>query len=278
MISVFNTTKLRDLLKDFYQITHIRITVFDENCTEIVSYPDQVVPFCQIVRSSETGRIACASCDQAACNKAASQRTTQIYCCHAGLTEAVTPLIVQDMLVGYLLFGHVFSYPDADVGWQNISLCTSKLPVVQKQLYEAVMQQPLIEYEFVVSATHIMSAVASYLVMERMAILQSDRLAVRLDRYISEHYQEDFTALELCARFQIGKTRLYQLSQQLYGCGISEHVRKLRMAYAKTLLTAKKYPLSEIAAQCGYSDYNYFISVFTREVGMSPRRWQVLNG
>ena len=50
------------------------------------------------------------------------------------------------------------------------------------------------------------------------------------------------------------------------------------MAYAKTLLTAKKYPLSEIAAQCGYSDYNYFISVFTREVGMSPRRWQVLNG
>ena len=133
MISVFNTTKLRDLLKDFYQITHIRITVFDENCTEIVSYPDQVVPFCQIVRSSETGRIACASCDQAACNKAASQRTTQIYCCHAGLTEAVTPLIVQDMLVGYLLFGHVFSYPDADVGWQNISLCTSKLPVEQKQ-------------------------------------------------------------------------------------------------------------------------------------------------
>ena len=45
MISAFNTIKLRHLLKDFYQITHIRITVFDENRTEIVSYPDQIAPF-----------------------------------------------------------------------------------------------------------------------------------------------------------------------------------------------------------------------------------------
>ncbi len=54
MISAFNTIKLRHLLKDFYQITHIRITVFDENRTEIVSYPDQIAPFCQIVRSTES--------------------------------------------------------------------------------------------------------------------------------------------------------------------------------------------------------------------------------
>ena len=278
MISAFNTIKLRHLLKDFYQITHIRITVFDEKRTENVSYPDQIAPFCQIVRSTETGRIACASCDRNACNRAATQRDTQIYRCHAGLTEAVTPLIVQDMLVGYLLFGHVFSYPDIATGWQNISSCTRKLPVEQKQLYDAVMHQPLIDHEFVSSATHIMSAVALYLVMERMAMLQADQLAVRLDRYISEHYREDFTAQELCAQFQIGKTRLYQLSQQLYGCGIAEHIRKLRITYAKEMLSAKKYTLAEIAAQCGYHDYNYFISVFTRETGISPHRWQVLNG
>lgn len=277
MRSVFNVTKLRDLLKDFYQITHIRITVFDENRTEIVSYPDQIAPFCQIVRSTETGRIACASCDQNACNLAASHRKTQIYCCHAGLTEAVTPLIVQNVLVGYLLFGHVFSYSNVEEGWENISYCTRKLPIDQQQLYAAVQEHPLIDQAFVVSATQIMSAVAHYLVMEHMAVLQSDHLAAQLERYISEHYREDFAAPELCAHFHIGKTRLYQLSQQLYGCGIAEHIRKLRIGHAKELLMSRQYPLAEVAEQCGYHDYNYFISVFTREVGISPHRWQELN-
>lgn len=277
MRSVFNVTKLRDLLKDFYRITHIRITVFDENRTEIVSYPDQIAPFCQIVRATETGRIACANCDQDACNRAVTQRKTQIYRCHAGLTEAVTPLIVQNVLVGYLLFGHVFSYPDVETGRETISYCTRKLPVERQRLYDAIQVQPLIDHAFVASATQIMSAVAHYLVMEHMAVLQSDHLASQLERYISEHYRENFAASELCTHFHIGKTRLYQLSQQLYGCGIAEHIRKLRISHAKELLMTKRYPLAEIAEQCGYHDYNYFISVFTREVGISPHRWQELN-
>ena len=38
MISTFNLEKLSSLLRDFYTVTHIRITVFDENFNEIASY------------------------------------------------------------------------------------------------------------------------------------------------------------------------------------------------------------------------------------------------
>ena len=37
MISVFDVEKLRELLKDFYAITHIRITVFDDSMRELVA-------------------------------------------------------------------------------------------------------------------------------------------------------------------------------------------------------------------------------------------------
>ena len=104
MISVFDLDKLRGLLKDFYQISKIRITVFDEDLKELCSYPESIAEFCKIIRSCETGKYACAQCDKAACDRAAKERKTQIYRCHAGLTEAVTPLIVHDVLVGYLLF------------------------------------------------------------------------------------------------------------------------------------------------------------------------------
>ena len=46
MISIFDLEKLRGLLKDFYEISHIRITVFDENLIELVSYPEKVAAYC----------------------------------------------------------------------------------------------------------------------------------------------------------------------------------------------------------------------------------------
>ena len=277
MISAFDIGKLRDLLRDFHEITKIRITVFDENMTELVSYPEELAPICKIVRDCEAGWEACRKCDRQACDCAAATRKTQIYRCHAGLTEAVSPLIVNDVLVGYLLFGHVLSYPDHAAGWQAISRCTTNLPVDPVLLRGAVERQPLIPEAYVQSATHIMSAVASYLVMERLATLQSDQTAVQLDRYLSEHFTEEFTAPELAARFSMGKTRLYQISRQLYGCGIAEHVRRLRIGKAKELLrTEPKLSLSEIAERCGFQDDNYFISVFSRMVGCPPRRWQAL--
>lgn len=273
MVSLFDTEKLYNLLKNFYEITKIRITVFDETGQELLSYPEDLPPFCMTVRSTETGRLACARCDREACRRAAAERTTQIYLCHAGLTEAVAPIIVQNVLAGYLLFGHVFSDTGRDRGWKRISKCTKDLPIDQALLQKAISQQPLVPESYVTSATQIMSAVASYLVLERMAVLQSDQLAVQLDAFLTAHFTENFTAEDLCSHFSIGKTRLYQLSRQLYGHGIAQQVRSLRITKAKELLREKKRPLKEVAELCGYEDYNYFISVFTREVGVPPRRW-----
>lgn len=278
MLSLFDTEKLCNLLKNFYEITKIRITVFDETGQELLSYPQALPPFCTTVRSTETGRLACARCDREACRRAAAERTTQIYRCHAGLTEAVAPIIVQDVLAGYLLFGHVFSDASRERGWKRISKCTRELPVEQALLREAISRQPLVPEAYVNSATQIMSAVASYLVLERMAVLQSDQLAVQLDAFLTAHFAEHFTAEDLCTHFSIGKTRLYQLSHELYGHGIAQQIRTLRINKAKELLHEKKRPLKEVAENCGYGDYNYFISVFTREAGMPPRKWQEENG
>ena len=42
MISSFDIAKLHSLLKDFYQLTKIRITVFDDSFRELTSYPDEI--------------------------------------------------------------------------------------------------------------------------------------------------------------------------------------------------------------------------------------------
>lgn len=271
MISIFDLEKLRGLLKDFYAISHIRITVFDENLTELVSFPERVAPWCAVIRGTSKGFDACMGCDRQACEMAAKKHSTHIYRCHAGLTEAVTPLYVGDVLVGYLLFGHVFSYPSHEEGWAVIEKRCEGLHVNTRMLKDAVFSATPIEEDYIRSAAQILHAVASYLILERMATLKEDLLAVRLDAYLSAHYTDKLNAIGISEHLGIGKTQLYELSQQLYGCGIAERIRALRMEKAKTLLLEQKeLPLAEVAARCGFHDYNYFITVFSREVGCSP--------
>jgi AraC-like DNA-binding protein len=117
--------------------------------------------------------------------------------------------------------------------------------------------------------------VASYLILERMATLKEDMLAVRLDAYLSAHFTEHLNAVKIAEALGVGKTQLYELSQKLYSKGTAARVRELRMEKAKELLKGQKQlPLSEVAALCGYHDYNYFFTVFSREVGMTPGEWR----
>lgn len=271
MVSVFDLEQLQSLLQDFYRITNIRITVFDAQLNELVSYPENCAPFCRLIRSSAQGRAACARCDREACAIAAKERRTHIYRCHAGLTEAVTPLYIGEVLAGYLLFGHVFCYSNTDEGWDTISRSCSGYPVDLVKLKESCGSCTQVSREYIRSAARILHATASHLVQERMATLQEDSTAARLDAYLSSHYTEPITSQSLCRELKLGRSKLYKLSQQLYGCGINQQIRRLRMERARKLLL--DYPemgIAQIASDCGYSDYNYFIAVFSQTVGQSP--------
>lgn len=42
------------------------------------------------------------------------------------------------------------------------------------------------------------------------------------------------------------------------------------------MLMESELPLAEISAQCGFKDYNYFITVFKKTVGIPPKKYKNL--
>lgn len=276
MISSFNLTKLNSILKDFFTLTRIRITVFDDNFRELAAYPKHLPEFCQIIRSDESGKNECIKCDKHACETAAKRRSTYTYLCHAGLTESIAPIYMGNIVIGYLLFGHVFSYPSYEEGWRQISSLCRSYKIDMKGLYDACISQPIITKDYIESASHILQAVASYLCLERMATFRQKELPVLIDEYILEHYTKDIDVGRLCNHFNIGKTRLYEISHHNYGMGIAQHIRTLRIERAKKLLIEQpELPIYEVAFMCGFKDYNYFITVFKRLVGLPPKKYRL---
>ncbi|WP_162613028.1 PocR ligand-binding domain-containing protein [Lachnoclostridium sp. An169] len=279
MISTFNLQKLGDLLKDFYTLTRIRITVFDETFRELAACPEEVAPFCQVIRTDPEAARRCRLCDTLACQTASQRRSPYTYQCHAGLTESIVPLYTGNILIGYLLFGHVFSYQSHEDGWEIISRRCRNYNIDMDALKDACFERPLIPKDYITSATHIMQAVASYLCMERMAYLRQESLPVRIDEYISRHFTGDMDIETLCEHFQIGRTRLYEIARENYGMGIAEHIRRLRIEKAKVLLEEEpRMSVAQIASECGFGDYNYFITVFKKLTGYAPGAYRRRNG
>lgn len=273
MISIFNVKKLNSLLKDFYELTKIRITVFDDNFHELAAYPTGLTEVCRIIRSDKQGAEKCKLCDNHACEVASKRSSPYTYRCHAGMTESIVPLYFGNIVVGYLFFGQIFSYPSYEKGWEEVQKLCSSYAIDQTALKKACLQSPIMDKNFIDSASHIMQAVASFLCIERMVLLRDKELPVIIDEYLAEHFTEDINAKMLCKEFNIGKTQLYKIAHQNYGTGIAEHIRNLRIQKAKNMLEETQLSLSEISEQCGFSDYNYFITVFKRYVGMPPRQY-----
>lgn len=275
MISTFDLVKLPSLLKDFYILTKIRICVFDENFNELASYPEALPSFCRILRATPKGYEGCRECDARSCSYAARNHTTYTYRCYAGMTESITPLVIGNLVAGYLLLGHLFSYDNREDGWEKIRDYTRNLQVDYTALKKACWERPLTSKEYIQSATQILSAVGTYLCMERMVSLHQDKLPVSLDSYLQENFTENLTSSKVASHFHIGRTRLYEICNQNYGRGLAKQIQFMRLKKARELLSENpEMPISEVAYQCGYPDYNYFITLFRKETGVSPRKYR----
>ncbi len=100
-----------------------------------------------------------------------------------------------------------------------------------------------------------------------------ERAAMALN-YISEHYSECSLSLqEVCGKLAISVSYFSSAFKNYTGMTFVEALTKTRMEAAKELLKNTTMKTYEIAECCGYSDSNYFSSIFKKTVGNTPREY-----
>lgn len=274
MRAVFDKVGLQTLLQDFYQLTGLRTVVFDEWGIDVLSYPPELPAYCRLIRATPAGEQGCRLCDQKACRQARREGGTLIYPCHAGLIEAITPIQVEDVIVGYLLLGHIVQGADEEAEWRCARTSCEPYGISEKQLYDAYSQLPRTPYKILRAACDLLSLSAQALCRTHMAHLISGSPQEKLNRYLTEHLAEKMSSTQICDALGIGRTTLYELSKETYGCGINEYLRRLRIQRAISLLTTTKMTNSEICRQIGITDYNYFFRVFRSQTGLTPKEYR----
>lgn len=274
MRAVFRSEELLVLLRDFYELTGLRTVVFDEWGVDILSYPGELPRYCRLIRSTPQGELGCRVCDQNACRAAKRSEGTVIYPCHAGLIEVITPIRADDVIVGYLLLSHIVQGADEEAEWEAARLACRKYPVDEAALREAYGALSRTPYRVLKSASDLLALAASALYQARLARLVPGSAAERLNRFLSENLAGDLSCERICAALDIGRTSLFHLAKETYGCGVSEQVSRMRIRRAMELLTSTRMTNSEICEAIGIADYNYFFRVFRRQTGFTPNTYR----
>lgn len=100
-------------------------------------------------------------------------------------------------------------------------------------------------------------------------------IASQVESYIEKHYQDcSLTVQNIAGDLGFTNTYLCAAYKKSSGKTVNQRLTEIRLLHAKKLLTSTSRKLYEVANAVGYGDGKYFVKLFTREVGLSPREYQ----
>jgi len=269
MITNFNDDLL-ELLKDFYNLTHMKICVYDQEGNEISYYPDRFTKFCGYIREFKEIDAKCRLCDKEAVDYCKKTKKPHIYTCHGGLTECIAPILVNEKINGYIVLVQIREKEECIVPDKYVFCNRQKAEEYYNDL-------EIIPRETIMSALHVLSACAGYEQLRRFVLQEQNSFKLKLEDYIKTNLSNDLGVNKLCDVFNISRVELYRRIKDIYNCTPAELIKKRRLEKAKELLLENNCKISCIAEQCGLGDYNYFSKLFKKEFALSPKNYKNKN-
>ena len=107
---------------------------------------------------------------------------------------------------------------------------------------------------------------------------EDERFCRKLERIVSTRLRNPNLNIDtIAAQFGIGRTNFYRKVRELMGVSPNDYLRKCRMERAAELLRTTEQPVSDVCAQVGMPDAQYFSRVFKTHFGVTPSAYRENN-
>lgn len=274
MITGIDTEKLQSLVESFYNLTGIKVAVFNTDFQAILSYPEKESVFCTMMRKNKDFCESCHKSEKRLCMKCAKEQKVIIEKCHAGLTEVIAPLSNGVSVIGYIMFGQITNVSDRESFVRDVlSLCCG-YGVAEEELKSVAKTVPYYSDKQAQDAAAILNALSVYIVFERLVYTKEKPLAWEITEYIKNNLDKDLSVEELCKRFSLSKSTLYKTMKAYIPGGVADFVKSLRIERAKALLFEAQMPVWQVAKESGFHDTDYFLRVFKKETGIPAGKYR----
>lgn len=263
MKTEYNIPALQRIVSNLSQLTGICVSFFDyEFKKQALAYtPDD---YCSTLQAIGQNRNKCNTCIKDLLVRCKASGKLELHICHAGLYEAAMPIIKENVIVGYVVFGrmHTTASPadsksifDKD-GIYNLNQLYHQLPFYTEQ-------QMVCLYDLLSDG-----------LFENAITFKPGTFIEAASQYIDEHLGADLTINLLCHTLTVSKNFLYNSFHDSYGKTVNEYISERRVERAKELLVHSTDSIYDIANSVGFDNISYFYTLFKKKVGISPTEYR----
>ena len=265
--------EVKKTLDGFYNLTGMIVSLYDENMNPIY-HNAKSCRLCRKIHKIPELDARCSECDENGLNETKEVRKTHIYKCHAGLTEAYIPISHNNIIVGYMRTGQILCEEDIDYAKAKIKNMEINFSLDEGDLLKHLDELKVVSKDYINSFVDIIEKCTSYLYLSNIISVKQYILSEQLKEFIDYHISQDLSTETLCKELYISKSKLYRLSKDTFGMGISEYIVLQRIEKAKKFLVSTDTHLYTIAEETGFRDQNYFSKVFKKITGELPTEYR----
>ena len=266
---MFDMDQFKELMTDFYIITGIKIVFFDDNLTPVISVPQEDCEFCAAVKKSGVLLKRCEECIETEVKKCKKTNKLSIYKCHSGLTEAVAPIKIDDIIIGYIMMGQI---TDAK-GEEKKKIIEYVSQYLGDEMTDKFKSLTFKNLSQIKATAKFMETLISYLIMHNLVKSDHTSLAFKITDYIGKNLSGDLSVDNLSETFGISRNSLYKIFNDFYGVSVAKYIRKKRIEAAIGLIN-EGISITDVSSIVGFCDYNYFSKVFKSETGILPSKFR----
>ncbi len=271
MIINYEIEKIDQMLKDFYHATGINMDLLNENFLSVGNKSFwEKKKYCKAIQNTNVGKQACICSDNCLLKKSRDSKKPEMHICHGGLVDISVPVLYNDAIIGYLIFGQI----RMDSDFSKVEEYLSEIGLDKNELRKYYSQIPLFTSEQIEGISNIAQMLVRHILLENLLKPDFDEIIQKTVYYINENMERELTVDEISHNVNISKSSLYRSFHNYFNCTVSQYVNRKRIEKAMSLLSESSLSIEEIALRTGFSSGSYFSKMFKKEKGISPLKYR----
>lgn len=243
------------------------------NNSKFLQYNYHRNPYCHYIKTVYGKLNECICCQKKVIKKLECGSFFGV--CYAGVGEFVYP-INNGIVIGFIsVSGYICEISKAKLS------CFAKNHDIPYNELEELMEKYLISnippksfFDAVINPLVFM--LEEYFGNLHDEVSADNKIYHKMLRYITDNCHKKITMRELSDEFNYSVSTLSHLFKKQSGKSLPTYIDDLRINEAKWYLANSDSSVAEIAHFLGYSDSNYFSTVFKHKCGITPKKYRVI--
>ena len=269
----YNLIPFTKILSDLGLLANVCVTFYDLNFTETSLMSRETSNrFCPLVKQFCYKH--CAQSDECAFKRMQTEQRCFYYHCHFGFIEICLNIVSNNETLGYLLIGPFRDPANESKDLQSITAFAKQHGLNEEEMKRYYYETAIFQESKYVALQGLIDVVFDYATIKNFISKKNDSFSNAIEPYVLSHLADDLSIEFLCSYFHISKKTLYSIFQSETNCTPKHYINEQRIRKAASLIVTTELPLPEISAAVGIKDYNYFIKLFKKQLGVTPMHYR----